>query len=277
MELSAELAAFLRSRRDAILPQEAGVRPYGGRRRVPGLRREELAQIAGLSVAYYTRLEQGHGGNVSDAVLAAIARALRLNADERAHLFRISHPVRHALPPGPEHLPPGKRALIDAIEAVPAMIVGRRADVLAWNRLAHALLAWHLDFDRPYREDRRPNLSRMVFLDPAHRALYAAWPAKARDHAAFLRVVAGRYPNDPDLTRLIGELTMKSEEFAGLWAEHPVRTCASVTARFEHPRAGRMTLAEEVFELPEDPGQRLVMFTAEPGSPSAAAVRRLLP
>lgn len=162
---------------------------YGTRRRVPGLRREELALLAGVSVAYYTRLEQGQSLNASDAVLTAIGRALRLDDDEQAHLRRLARPPhRGRLRQHQERLRPATTTLLSSMGDTPAIVLGRHADILAWNRPAHALLAAHLDFDGP----ERPNIARLVFLDPHTRDLYADWPAKARATVAYLRKAAGR-------------------------------------------------------------------------------------
>ncbi|MDT0342179.1 helix-turn-helix domain-containing protein [Streptomyces litchfieldiae] len=264
-----DLGTFLRSRRARLRPADAGLPDLGGRRRVPGLRREELARLAGISPGYYTRLEQGLSPNVSDAVLDAIARVLRLDPTERHHLGTLAHP-RPAAPPPPEHLRPAVRTLVASLGPTPALVLGRRADVLAWNRLAHALLAPHLDFAA------RPNVARLVFLDPRTRELYGdGWPAKCQDTVADLRLVAGRHPGDRALATLIAELTDGSEQFAALWRAHPVRVCAAHTRHYRHPTAGPLTLADELLQLPDDPGLRLVLWSAEPGSPSATALDTL--
>jgi transcriptional regulator with XRE-family HTH domain len=270
MDTSAELGSFLRTRRDRLTPEEAGLDQYGSRRRVPGLRREELAQLAGVSVAYYTRLEQGQSLNASEAVLAAIGRALRLDEDEQTHLRGLARPPRRGRRrPRQERVRPATMTILGSMGDTPAMVLGGRADILAWNRPAHALLAAHLDYDD------RPNMARLVFLEPHTRDLYADWPAKARTTVAYLRQAAGRWPDDPDLAALVGELTMNSAEFAALWARHPVRQCRSETVTFRHPLVGELTLAEEVFQVQEDEGQRLAVFAAEPGSPAEAALRLL--
>ncbi|KAB8169647.1 helix-turn-helix domain-containing protein [Streptomyces sp. 3MP-14] len=272
-----ELGEFLRSRRSRLLPEDVGLTHYGGRRRVPGLRREELSQLAGVSVAYYTRLEQGQSGKASDAVLDALARVLRLDEHERDHLFSLagqSGRKTGARRPRPERLRDGVRLLVRTA-TMPALAIGRGTDILAWNRPAHALLAGHLDYSAPDRPTNRPNLARMVFLDPHCRELYVDWKAKARDAVADLRIVAGRYPDDQALTALIGELSVKSQEFATLWSAHPIRSCSHFVRHFQHPVVGSMSLVNEVVQLPDDEGQRLAMFMAEPGSPSEAALRLL--
>ncbi|MCO5969476.1 helix-turn-helix transcriptional regulator [Actinoallomurus soli] len=276
MDKRPELGDFLRSRRARLRPEDVGLTHYGGRRRVPGLRREELAQLAGVSVAYYTRLEQGQSQNASDAVLDAIARALGLDEDERAYLHGLARPAPAARRrPRPERVRPGVRMMIESFGDVPAMVIGRCTDALAWNPMAHTLLAGHLDFGAPDRPADRPNMARLLFLDPHTRELYADWRKKARDAVAYLRLAAGRYPDDPSLTALVGELAMKSPDFAALWSAHPVGDCAYNTREYRHPLVGALTLSEEVMPLPDDRGQRVMVWTAEPGSPSAAALRLL--
>ncbi|MEU8917865.1 helix-turn-helix transcriptional regulator [Streptomyces nigrescens] len=290
MERTPELGEFLRTRRARLSPREAGLTDYGGRRRVAGLRREELARLAGISVGYYTRLEQGTGGaRASDAVLDALARVLRLDATERGHLYGLARPERRAAraaePPecAPEQLRPSVRNMIESLGDVPALVLGRFVDVLAWNRAGHALLAGHLPFDAPQHggdgsggPPARPNMARMMFLDPHTRALYPDRPAKCRDTVGDLRLIAGRWPDAPRLTGLIAELRRESGEFRELWAAHPVRTCATHTRVYRHPAVGPLTLTDELLTLPDDPGQRVVIYHAEPGSPSAGALRLLM-
>ncbi|KAA2253837.1 helix-turn-helix transcriptional regulator [Solihabitans fulvus] len=277
MDTPAQLGDFLRTRRARLQPEDVGLVAFGARRRVPGLRREELAQLAGVSVAYYTRLEQGQSGNASDGVLDAIARALRLSEDEQAHLRNLARPARtkRRAAPRPECARPATRALIAAVEGVAAVALDRRNDVLAWNPLGHALLAGHLDFDGPDRPGERPNLSRMLFLDPHTRELYPRWDEEARRAVASLRVVAGGVPDDRLLAEQIGELSMKSPEFAALWSRHPVHKCAFGTKHFHHPLVGAMELSFEAMALPDDSGQRVLLYGAEPGSASEAALRLL--
>jgi hypothetical protein len=166
--------------------------------------------------------------------------------------------------------------MIGALGDVPALVLGRCSDVLAWNRTAHALLAGHLPYEAPEQPRARPNIARLVFLDPHTRELYADWPGKTRDTVADLRMTAGRYPDHPELTELIGELTLRSVEFAALWAAHPVHKCVTHDTRdFRHPLVGSMRLNHELMDLSDDEGQRLAMFTADPDSPSAAALRLL--
>ncbi|MEC3975246.1 helix-turn-helix domain-containing protein [Amycolatopsis sp. H20-H5] len=276
MDQGALLGEFLRSRRARLSPGDVGLSEFGGRRRVPGLRREELAQLAGVSAGYYTRLEQGQRATASEAVLDALARALLLDDDERTHLHGLAHrKAQSRRRPRPEVLRPGIRVMIDSFAEVPALVLGRRTDVLAWNPMAHALLAGHLDVEAPQLPAARPNWARLFFLDPHTRELFVDWARKADDTIADLRLIAGRHPDDLRLHELIGELTMKSTEFAARWSAHPVRTCASHTREYAHPVAGRLTLADELLRLPDDEGQRLVVFNAEPGSPSEAALKLL--
>lgn len=262
------LGEFLRSRRGVIRPQDAGLVRYGERRRVTGLRREELAQLAGLSVSYYTRLEQGQAPNASDEVLDAVARVLRLDPTERAHLFDLARPDRTA-PTRADRTttPAGLHQMIAMMTDVPAMVLGTATDVHAWNPLGHALLAWHLD--------EPPNMTRAVFLDPATRALYADWPGKARSVVAYLRLAVGRYRDDQRVTRLVDELRADSHEFAEMWAEHPVSTCETMTYDLSHPVVGLLTVNQHTLRLEETPDLMLVTFTVDPGSPSAAALRML--
>ncbi|MFI6447520.1 helix-turn-helix domain-containing protein [Kitasatospora sp. NPDC050543] len=277
MDKPAELSEFLRTRRGRLQPEDVGLLTYGGRRRVPGLRREELAQLAGVSVTYYTRLEQGQSHNASDEVLDALARALRLTGPEHAHLRNLARPGRARARPAErfERVRPGVRQLITAMRDVPAVVVGHRGDVLAWNALGHALLAGHLAVDSPDRAADRPNLNRMFFLDPHTRELHRRWDEEARARVAFLRLAAGRHQEDRRLAALIGELSMKSPEFAALWSRHPVHDCLYGTKYLHHPVVGTMDLAYEALPLPEEAGQRMLLYSAEPGSAAEAALRLL--
>ncbi|MEU3497351.1 helix-turn-helix transcriptional regulator [Kitasatospora cineracea] len=277
METTTALGEFLRTRRAQLRPEDAGLTPYPGRRRVPGLRREELALLAGVSATYYTRLEQGHSANASDGVLDALARALRLTGDERAHLYDLARPAR----PGrtPQHRPakarPATRQLIDAMPQVPAAVLDRGNDVLAWNALGHALLAGHLDPTAPDRPADRPNLTRLLFLDPHTRELHARWEEDARTAVAALRLAVGRYPEDRRLAQLVGQLTIQSPEFAAMWARHPVRDCAVGSKSFRHPLVGPLELQFESLPLSDGTTHRLLLYSAAPDSPSAAALALL--
>jgi transcriptional regulator with XRE-family HTH domain len=270
------LGEFLQSRRAGLRPDDVGLVSYGERRRVAGLRREELAQLAGVSVSYYIRLEQGQSANASDEVLAALARALRLSDLERKHLFTLARgPAPAALPAPPvEAARPGVRRLLDAMTEVPAVVLGRFGDFLAWNRLGHAFLAGHLDFGAVCTAGRRPNKTRMLFLDAHMRELYVHWPEKTRESVAYLRMLAARHAEDPKLAELVGDLCVRSPRFATLWADHSVDECVPALREFQHPVVGRLTLHQEVLR-PDASDQLMLTFTAEPGSPSAAALQLL--
>ncbi len=270
------LSEFLRSRRARLSPEDAGVVSYGARR-VPGLRREELAQLAGISATYYTRLEQGQSTNASEAVIDAIARALDLDDDERTHLHDLAKPSpsKRRRPTRPDTARPGTVRLINAMADVPAVIMGRRTEILAWNRLGHALLAGHYDFTAPSRPADRPNLTRMLFLDPHTRELYARWDEETARAVASLRLVAGRYRDDRELADLVGELTLKSDAFAALWAKHPVHNCLSGRKGFHHPELGDFELEFEILHLPDGAGHRILTYTALPGTPSELTLRLL--
>ncbi|AJT42818.1 XRE family transcriptional regulator [Psychromicrobium lacuslunae] len=271
-----ELGEFLRSRRDRLSPEQVGLRSFG-RRRVPGLRREELAQLAGVSVTYLTRLEQGQSRNASEAVIEALARALQLDADERNHFFSLAQPApaKRRRPSRSEIARPGAEQLLQAMSGVPAMLLGRFNDILAWNRPAHLLFAGHLDFSAPQRVENRPNNIRMLFLDPHTRALYLDWQDEAALAVSSLRYIAAQFPDDRQLAELVGELSMNSPEFAALWAKHAVRLCTSGTKRFHHPVLGELELDYEVLHLAEGSGQRLLTHTAKPGSASEAGLKLL--
>lgn len=270
------LGDFLRSRRSRLTPEDVGITSYGARR-VPGLRREELAQLAGVSVTYYTRLEQGQSHQASQSVIEALADALQLSEDERAYLHTLARPapVRSRRPAKPVGARPGTRQLIDALGDVPAIVIGTRTEVLAWNTLGHLLLAGHLDSGAPDRPADRPNLTRMLFLDPHHRDLYPRWETAAACAVASLRMSAGRDKNDRELAELIGELSLNSEEFAGLWSRHPVANHAYGTRQLRHPEVGELTLELETLALSDGSGHRVLMYSAPDGSPSQAALQLL--
>lgn len=276
MDRNTELSEFLRSRRARLSPADAGVSVSNDSpRRVPGLRREELARLAGVSTDYYARLEQGRHLNVSEAVLDAVARALRLDDTERAYLFELARPrPRRAVrrrSSRPQRVRPGVHDMLRMLEGVsPAFVIGRRGDVLASNRLARALIT---DFDAlPYHER---NMARFMFLDEAARELYREWDKYAAEMVASLRLEAGRHPDDPRLTELVGELTIKSPEFRRWWADHNVREKAHGVKLYHHPVVGDMTLSYENVTFPGDADQAMCIYTVEPGSPSEAALRLL--
>jgi transcriptional regulator with XRE-family HTH domain len=271
-----ELGEFLRSRRDRTTPEAAGVNSYG-RRRVPGLRREELAQLAGVSVTYLTRLEQGQSQNASDSIIDALTRALRLDVDERAHLYALARPAPATRAPAsmPEVAKPGAEQLLHSMGEVPAVLLGRFNDILAWNRAGHLLTAGHLDFDAPTHVEDRPNQLKLLFLDQHTRDLYMDWNDEAALAVASLRYVAAQFADDRRLAELVGELSMNSPEFARLWAGHDVRLCTSGSKRFRHPEVGELELGYEVLHLPEGNGQRVLTHTAAPATASFAALRSL--
>ena len=271
-----ELGHFLRTRRARLTPDDVGLTAYGARR-VPGLRREELAMLAGVSVTYYTRLEQGQSVNASVSVIEAIGRALCLDEDERAHLHDLAKPSgrKARRPRRPARLRPGIKTLIEAMSGVPAVALGSSTDVLAWNPLGHALVAGHVALDAPDQLATRPNLTRMLFLDPHTRELYVDWDAEARRAVASLRLVAGRLPEDRALAELVGELSIASPVFADLWARHPVHNCTSGTKRLDHPEVGRLELGFEVLHLPDDSGVRLLTYSADAHSPARHSLELL--
>ncbi|HZX03773.1 helix-turn-helix transcriptional regulator [Kribbella sp.] len=271
MDRRAELSEFLKSRRARVQPEELGIKVYSGRRRVPGLRREELAQAAGVSADYYVRLEQGRTDNVSQEILDAVASVLKLTGDERKHLALLAKPVRRTpRRRPPERLRPGMQRLLDAMPDVPAFVLGRRMDVLGWNRLAAALIA---DFGNLDRKDR--NIPRLVFLDPASRDFYPEWETVAEETIGYLRMYAGRYPDDPELTELVGELSIRSPEFREYWARHDVKDKTFGTKTQHHPVVGDITVQYETLQPPGEPDQLLVTYTVEPGSTSEQNLRLL--
>lgn len=268
----AEIGEFLRSRRARLTPQDVGLPAFGRHRRVPGLRREELAQLAGVSVAYLTRLEQGKGANVSVEVLDAIAAALRLTDAEHEHLTHLirCHHRRKRTPPYRQQIRAALRDMLAAMETVPAYVTGGPLDILAWNRMAAALFG---DLDRLPSRER--NWARLVFLRPDHRRLFADWESKAADVVGALRLYAGCHPEDPQLLALVGELSVKSEEFRRLWARHDVREKKHGLQRLRHPLVGDLGLSYESFRLPDDPEQCLTVYHAQPGSAAAENLRLL--
>jgi len=278
MQTIGSLGEFLQVFRARLQPEDVGYPSPGHRRRVQGLRREEIAQVAGVSVSYYTRLEQGLSVNASHEVLDAIARALLLDPHEREHLHSLAaaaKPSRRPLPPYPEQLTSSARDLLACFDLTPAFIVGRYHDVLGWNRQAHALLAAHVDFESPECPAARPNTARLIFLDPGFRTLFVDWRTKAKALVGNLRSVAGRYPDDPALAALVGELSAKSPDFVELWSEYYVRPCEVMTLNLRHQVVGTLTVTQQVLKIASDRDQSLVAFTAPQGSASAAALELL--
>jgi transcriptional regulator with XRE-family HTH domain len=272
MDGAGELSQFLTSRRAKITPEQAGLPSYG-QRRVPGLRREEVASLAGVSVEYYKRLERGNAAGASDNVLEALADALRLDDAERAHLFdlaRAASPIapqrRRAGGPSSQRVRPVVQRILDSITA-PAAVSNMRCDYLAANQLGRALYA-------PLFESREqpPNSARFTFLDPTAQQFFLDWEKAAKDLVATLRSMAGRNPYDRALSDLVGELSTRSEAFRSWWAAHNVRYHQTGTKRLQHPVVGELELSYEVMELSADTGLRLAIFTAEPGSRSEQAL-----
>ncbi|MFE2204656.1 helix-turn-helix domain-containing protein [Streptomyces rubiginosohelvolus] len=273
LDRRAELSEFLRTRRAKLQPQDVGLPDFGRHRRVPGLRREELAQLAGVSVAYYTRLEQGNGRNVSAEVLDAIARALRLTDAEHAHLTHLARPARHKKKRRParvQRVRTGLLYLLDNMDGIPAYVTGARSDILAWNAMAAAVFG-----DWGALPAGKRNWARLVFLSPGYRDLFVNWDSKASDMVSYLRLYAGCHPDDPELSALVGELSVKSDEFRRLWATHNVKEKGHGVKLVRHPLAGDLTLSYETLNLPDDEEQHLVTYHAEPGSESAQALRLL--
>ncbi|MCP3801999.1 helix-turn-helix transcriptional regulator [Allokutzneria sp. A3M-2-11 16] len=275
---SESLGAFLKTRRDRVTPTDVGLRTYGTARRVPGLRREELAQLAGVSAGYYTRLEQDQATAASPQVIDALARVLCLDTAETTHLHNLAR--RPAMPrmsrPEPEQPHPRVLALLNSLsETTPAIVLGRRGDVLAWNGAGHSLVAEHVDFDAPDDLERRPSIPRMFFLDSHTRELHRNWSELARIHVAYLRLTSGRYPTDGRLAELIGELTMHSAEFASLWATGDVADCTEGPMDLRHPIIGAIDVAYQVWLQPDSPDHRLEVYT--PRDAASADALRLLP
>ncbi|WP_405141611.1 helix-turn-helix transcriptional regulator [Sphaerisporangium sp. NBC_01403] len=276
MDAAERLGGFLRSRRTRLHPQELGVTTYGGRRRVKGLRREELAQLAGVSVDYYARLEQGRSRNASPLVLDALARALQLDESERAHLFDLAALIPdqdRGCPLPPPLVRPATYQLLEALDKVdmPAAVVGLREDILASNVLYRAFVK---DFAAAPAPER--NMARFMFFDPFSRELYLDWEGSAGLTAAFLRFDFGRYPDDRQLRQLLNELAVGSEDFRRIWAEQPVLSRThSGSKDYRHELVGMFTVTYQLMALPDVPDQNIVIYTAQPHSPSAEAMRSL--
>ncbi|MFL5880976.1 MAG: helix-turn-helix domain-containing protein [Actinomycetota bacterium] len=271
MDQRNEIREFLASRRARITPERAGLPAYGANRRVPGLRREEVALLAGVSVDYYTQMERGNLAGVSDSVLDALASALQLDEAEWAHLFDLARtattPARSPRPGGPQRVRPSIQRLLDAMIGVPAYVRTGRLGILAANRLGHALYAPVL------AGQRLPvNLGRFLFLDPRAGDFYVDWDKTANDAVAILRGEAGRNPNDRQLQDIVGELSTRSEDFRARWGAHNVRLHRTGGKQLHHPVAGDLELTYEALELPADPGLTMITYTAEPGSASQDAL-----
>ena len=273
MDNSEAVREFLMDRRGRIGPEEAGLPTYGrGTRRVPGLRREEVALLAGVSVDYYTRIERGDLSGVSAGVLDAIARALRLDDAEQQHLFDLAAAASGAVPPSrrrrPRTVGPAVQWLLDRMSGSPAFIRNGRLDILAINEIGRALYAGAFEWS-----DAEPiNLARFCFLAPAARELYPDWDGAAEVTVALLRTEAGRDPHDRGIADLVAELTEQSEDFAARWQSREVRLHQTGTKTFTHPVVGPLELSFEAMELASHPGLVLTAYAVEPGSPSQEAL-----
>ncbi|MEW2623849.1 helix-turn-helix transcriptional regulator [Streptomyces sp. NPDC048106] len=248
------LAAFLRSRREALAPEQAGLTP-GRRRRTPGLRREEVAQLSGVSLTWYTWLEQGRDIRVSRQVLEALAQALQLTPAERRHLFTLAETALPAEPPEPVAVNPTLRKLVETLDPFPAHVINDSWDLLAANR-AYASLVGGLE-ELP-QEER--NSIWLLFTRPQMQSLLVDWQREVRDILGQFRISVGRHPDDPRTTALIDTLTRSSSQFRALWSEHPVQAFRPTLKRFSHPTAGRLDLNYTKLDVAETPGQHLVVF-----------------
>lgn len=273
MGQSAEFGKFLKAMRSRLSPEDAGAGPTSGARRVPGLRREEVARLAGVSTDYYVRLEQGRNIHPSRTVLEAVSRALRLDSSEHAHMMDLLENCAgsaRSSAPGAQAVRPALRQLLDAMGGVPAMVLGRRSDVLAGNRMAFLLFA-----DFPARPAAERNLTRWLILDPSARELFRDWKTVAAEAAGALRLDVGRHPNDAQANQLVGELAVQSEHFRQWWAGHRVATRSAGSVRLHHPAVGDLELNFENLVLPDDPDQTLRVYSARAASPSADALALL--
>ncbi|XVQ84765.1 helix-turn-helix transcriptional regulator [Microbispora siamensis] len=264
--MDGDLGRFLRSRRARIRPEDAGF-PAHGRRRVSGLRREEVALLAGVSVEYYIRLEQQRVRNVSDEVLDSVARVLRMDGTERAHLRRLLRPPDDQRAPI-AHVRPGVRMLLDAADSLPACVIGPRMDVLAWNALSDRING----FSAVPACER--NMARRTFLTPGARSFYRDWAAVAAETISYLRLYAGRHPDDPVLGSLVADLSA-DPDFARLWEEHRVAEKTFGVKLLRHPELGDLDFAYETLALPGEPDLLVVMYTADPASPTGRTLERL--
>jgi transcriptional regulator with XRE-family HTH domain len=278
MDARSEIQEFLTSRRARLKPAEAGLPMYGDVRRVPGLRREEVAMLAGVSVDYYTRLERGNMSGVSEGVLESVSRALHLDEAERAHLHDLARATRPTTrtrrQPVSHQVRPNVQRILDSMVNAPAFVRNARFDLLAANPLGRALYA--PIFDQPVTAGQRPNTARFVFLDPRAHEFYPNWEQAAEDVVSMMRSEAGRNPHDPVMTDLVGELCIQSEVFAAHWAKHNVRFHCNGTKLLHHPVVGELQLDFERLQFEADQGAiTLYAYTADPGSRSEEALRLL--
>ena len=268
-----ELREFLTSRRDRVTPDQAGLPAYGGNRRVPGLRREEVAILSGISVEYYTRLERGNAAGVSESVVEGLSRALQLDEAERAHLADLVRTTNTRRAPRRRAVNTVRavvQQVLDSMTDAPAFVLNQRLDVLAANELGRALYAPMFGGPRD-----RVNHARFVFLDPASHDFWGNWDKAAKDTAAILRAAAGRDPYDRRLSDLVGELSTRSEEFRVRWAAHDVKFHHTGVKHIHHPLVGDLTLAFESLQVSADAGQTLLVYSAEPGTASREALNLL--
>lgn len=274
MDARTEIKEFLTSRRGRLTPEQAGLNAYGPRR-VPGLRREEVAVLAGVSVPYYTRLERGDVHGVSESVLEALSRALQLDDAERAHLFDLTRAVQPSVTrrrprPVKQAIRPSVQHILDAITGAPAFVRNDRLDILAANTLGYAL------YSEMFAAQGSPaNTARFIFLDPHSRDFYPDWGKAANDTVAVLRSSAGRDPYDRSLSDLVGELSTQSDEFRTRWAQHNVRQHITGIKHFHHPVVGEVSLTYDRLDLVADPGLTVFTYTAEPGSRHEETLRLL--
>jgi transcriptional regulator with XRE-family HTH domain len=280
MDNRVEVREFLSSRRARLTPERAGLPAYGGNRRVKGLRREEVALLAGVSIDYYVRMERGNLAGASDSVVEGVADALQLDEAEREHLFALAHAAgpkptrRHR--PAPTAVRPAVQQVLDAITEAPAWVRNARHDILAMNQLARALYSPVLTSTVAGATTKRPaNTTRFMYLDPAARDFFIDYDRMATDAAAMLRLEAGRNPYDKELVTLVGELSTQSELFRQQWASHNVKFHRSGRKRLRHPAIGELDLNFEAMELPSEPGLRLNIYTADPNTPTADGLRLL--
>lgn len=266
-----ELGAFLKACREQLQPADMGLPEATGHRKVKGLRREEVAAAAAISVDYYTRLEQGRV-QASAAVLDVLARTLRMAEDQRSYLYEVARKTdaaprrRRATQP----VRPALRRLLEQLTDTPALVLGRRLDVLDWNSAAIGLFTDFSKIPAPRR-----NYLRLMFLDSSMRAMHLDWEHDARDAVAALRMEAASYPDDPDLAALVGELALHDDDFRVWWAERRVNSATYGTKRYQHPTVGQLTLDCDTWHSPDGSGQRLMVLTAEKGTPSSDALNIL--
>ena len=277
---SASLGGFLQASRSRLAPDDVGLATGYGRRQVPGLRREEIAMLAGVSSSYYTRLEQGQALNASPQVIDALARALQLSPAEHEHLYTLMRASWQrpavARSAQDEHVDPSLAELLANLHGSPAMVVGRRRDILAWNPSCHLLFACNLDAKSVDDPLHRPNATELIFLDAHTRELYVDWETKARASVGHLRMLAAIDPDDPALVSMIGRLTVESPEFARLWATNQIRTSTTALYRMRHPLVGRIDVTQQLLTSAEAASQTLVVCTAPIGSPSSEGIRILV-